>query len=415
MADVIAITECRICGNQHLVEVVNLGEHYLSGVFPKSANDRELLRGPLRLVKCHGSEDVCGLLQLDRTFDLSKMYGDNYGYRSGLNRQMVEHLKAKVASITQLTTLSPGDLIIDIGSNDGTTLAFYPDDLTLVGVDPSGEKFKRFYAPHTTLIPDFFSAALVTARYAQQAKVITSFSMFYDLEDPIEFARGIAEVLDPRDGIWVFEQSYMPTMLKDTAFDTICQEHLEYYGLRQIEWILDRAGLTLVDVELNDVNGGSFSVVAAHKSSPRSANLSHIEALRGAEAAHDLMSLRPYDEFRARVSSAKHALTKFVTQARAEGKSVAALGASTKGNVVLQYCGFTRDDIAEVGDVNPDKFGALTPGTWIPIVEETAVLKRHHDYLIVLPWHFRRFFLASPSFKGQTLVFLLPELEVVSL
>jgi len=386
----------------------------MTGVFPKDKASRGLTQGPLRLVKCHGV-DACGLLQLDHSYDLGEMYGDNYGYRSGLNRQMVEHLHTKIARIQAMTKLAAGDLVIDIGANDGTSLGAYREDLLLVGVDPTGAKFRQYYKKHVQLIPDFFSARLISDAFPdRKAKVITSFSMLYDLEQPLAFANDIAQILDPTDGIWVFEQSYMPLMLDRLAFDTICHEHLEYYGLKQIMWMLDRVGLQVIDVELNDVNGGSFSVVAASRESNRRIETDKIAALLKDEQTRGLDELYPYEHFDRQIKRICGELTQLVRMAKDGGRKVAALGASTKGNVLLQYCGFTDQDIDVVGEVNPDKFGAYTPGTGIPIEDEKAVLARGYDYLIVLPWHFKEFFLQNKAFTGQHLLFPLPRIEVIT-
>lgn len=407
------INACRVCGNQALERVVDLGEQYLTGVFPHHKNMEKITKGPLRLVKCHG-ENVCGLLQLEHTYSLPEMYGENYGYRSGLNQSMVQHLKAKVQRITTTSKLSPGDLVIDIGSNDGTTLGFYPEHLDLVGVDPTGNKFKKYYAPQVKLIPDFFSARLVTEKFgAKKAKVVSSFSMFYDLEAPVVFARDIASVLDPKDGIWVFEQSYMPLMLEMNSYDTICHEHLEYYGLKQVMWIAEATGMRIIDVETNDVNGGSFSVVAALKTSDHVPNSEKINKMLDSEKKAQLDSVIPYQEFAERIRDSKVKLLAFLAKAKSEGKKVSGLGASTKGNVVLQYCAITESEVQNIADVNPDKFGAYAPGCAIPIEDEKKVLAQNPDYLLVLPWHFRPFFLKNPAFRGRNLVFPLPEIEVV--
>jgi len=408
------INQCRVCGNTHLELVVDLGEQYLTGIFPHHKAENEITCGPLRLVKCHGGDDICGLLQLQHSYDLGEMYGENYGYRSGLNPSMVRHLQSKVARIRTQVNLVEGDLVVDIGSNDGTTLASYPDSLNLVGIDPTGEKFRKHYRPHIQLIPDFFSAELVDQAYpGKKAKVITSFSMFYDLERPVDFAKQIAALLDPTDGIWVFEQSYMPLMLERTAYDTICHEHLEFYALSQILWIADKAGLKVVDVELNDINGGSFSVTAAHKGSRHTDVNGAVANLLAKEKSQGLNTLAPYIDFSERIEESKKVLQAFVENLRKEGKRIAGLGASTKGNVLLQYCGFTKEDIEVIADVNPDKFGAFTPGTWIPIEDEKKVLDTKPDYLLVLPWHFRDFFLNNPTFRETNLVFPLPSLEIL--
>lgn len=403
------IQACRICGGAELVRVLDLGEQMLTGVFPAS-RDQDVTCGPLRLVKCV-REDGCGLLQLEHSYSLGEMYGDNYGYRSGLNASMVAHLAAKVERIRSHVALGSGDFVIDIGANDGTTLGHYPADtgLDLVGVDPTGTKFRQYYKPGVQLIADFFSADLVEARFpGRKARVVTSFSMFYDLEAPMEFMRQVHRILAD-DGIWVFEQSYMPTMLATNSYDTVCHEHLEFYALKQIHWMAERTGFRIIDLEMNDVNGGSFSVTVAKATDGTS--LPVVDAVLARERDAGLDGLAPFHAFAERVAVSKAALTAFLDRAHAEGRLVAALGASTKGNVLLQYCGITPERVACVGEVNPEKYGRLTPGSFLPIVPEAELLARRPDYLIVLPWHFRKFFEASPVFKDTRLVFPLPVLE----
>lgn len=406
------IHRCRICGNARFVQVLDLGEQMLTGVFPRS-RDAQVTTGPLRLVKCMG-EDACGLLQLAHSYDLGEMYGDNYGYRSGLNASMVRHLHAKVARILGLVALREGDLVVDVGANDGTTLGAYPESIgaDLLGIDPTGAKFRQYYKPHVDLCADFFTAdTLRKVRPGKQVRVLTSFSMFYDLETPMAFMQDVHDVLAD-DGVWVFEQSYMPAMLDALSYDTVCHEHLEYYALKQVKFMADRVGLRIVDIEFNNVNGGSFSVTAA-KSVSGAAESPDVARILAEESARGLDTLAPFEEFARRTEQSRDELHAFLARAKAEGKSVAALGASTKGNVLLQYCRVDTSEIAEVGEVNPDKFGVLTPGTFLPIRAEAEVLEHDHDYLVVLPWHFRRNFLANPTYAGRTLVFPLPTLQAV--
>ncbi|MDR2219558.1 MAG: class I SAM-dependent methyltransferase [Methylobacillus sp.] len=404
------IEQCRICGNTHLKCVLDLGEQMLTGVFPREKNAK-VTTGPLRLVKCMG-DDACGLLQMEHSYDLGEMYGENYGYRSGLNASMVAHLHGKVEHIRSMVELEPGDLVIDIGSNDSTTLQAYPKDLDLVGIDPTGVKFYTYYPPHIQLIPDFFSSRLLKERFpGRKAKVVTSFSMFYDLEAPMAFMQEVHDVLAD-DGIWVFEQSYMPTMLDTNSYDTVCHEHLEFYALRQIKWMTDRVGFKILDVEFNDVNGGSFSVIVT-KSSSNEAVPAAVKKILNDECARGLDTLAPYQAFAERVARTRSDLLAFIRSAHKEGKTIAALGASTKGNVLLQYCGLTEREIACIGEVNIEKFGGYTPGTWIPIIPEADLLREEPDYLLVLPWHFRHFFLAKRKWKHARLVFPLPRLEIV--
>jgi NDP-4-keto-2,6-dideoxyhexose 3-C-methyltransferase len=405
------IVRCRICGGGKLATVLNLGAQALTGVFPRTRT-QTVPSGPLELVKCQAE---CGLVQLRHSYELSELYGMNYGYRSGLNPSMVSHLQSKVQRILQGDILQAGDLVADIGSNDGTTLAAYPSGrFELVGFDPTGPKFAQYYPKDVRLIPDFFSADLLRRELSgRRAKAITSFSMFYDLEDPTAFMREVYACLDD-EGVWVFEQSYLPAMLRTNSFDTVCHEHLEFYALKQIWWMAERAGFKLLDVEFNDVNGGSFSVTAAKASSKRRGNPELIRKLLAEETASGLDDLATWDGFRRRVEGARRDLVGFLEDARRAGKRVCGLGASTKGNVLLQYFGIDARLLEAIGEVNPDKLGAFTPGTLIPLVSEDEILASRPDFLLVLPWHFRDFFLRLPKLRGRTLVFPLPRFERVT-
>ena len=383
----------------------------LTGVFPNNKDKDAVSSGPVSLVKCTG-ENACGLVQMQYSYSLSEMYGDNYGYRSGLNKSMVDHLYSKVNKIISSVNLSDNDLIIDIGSNDATTLKAYPQkNLDLVGIDPTGTKFSSYYPDNIKLIPDFFSSSLVKAKFGnKKAKVVTSFSMFYDLEEPLTFMKEVYEILDSK-GIWIFEQSYMPKMLEMNSFDTICHEHLEFYSLHQIKYMTDIVGFHIAEVDFNDINGGSFSITVRKKIGDEQ-DEEKIKKILHQEIESGLSSMKPYEEFANRIDIATKKLIHFVKTQRAKGKMIAALGASTKGNVLLQYCNFTEDDISFIGEVNEEKLGCFTPGTFIPIISEKELLSKNPDYLIILPWHFKDFFINNKKFSKTKLVFPLPEIEI---
>ena len=414
------INQCRICGHRHLEEVLDLGMMALTGIFPHSKAE-SVPRAPLKLVKCHpnGREDSehCGLLQLSHSCHAERMYGDTYGYRSGLNKSMVDHLEAKVRRILAQIQLKPGDLVLDIGSNDGTLLKAYPDKgLHLVGIDPTGVKFREFYPNHIELIPDFFSAKKVSQHCGgRKARVITSVAMFYDLEDPLEFMRQISELLT-RDGLWIFELSYMPSMLGKNSYDTICHEHLEFYSLKQIKWMVDRSNLKIVDVDFNEANGGSFSITTARSDSDYSEREGIVDGILDDEERAGFDSLETYGEFGERIRRRALELRNLIETLNRERKTVFGLGASTKGNVILQYCGLTEKEIPFVAEINESKFGAWTPGSGIPIISEYEARSMKPDYFLVLPWHFRsnliereREFLRG----GGKFIFPLPEIEVI--
>lgn len=412
MEDYKKIDSCRVGGGQNLIPVLNLGSQALTGVFPRSASE-QVTTGPLELVWCPES----GLLQLHHTYKSEEMYGDNYGYRSGLNQSMVDHLFSKVAAIEALQPLSPGDVVLDIGSNDGTTLGAYKAaGISRIGIDPVGQKFSKFYPSHVRLVSDFFSAKDYRKIESKSARVITSIAMFYDLESPVDFAKQVESILAP-DGVWHFEQSYLPSMLKANSYDTICHEHLEYYSLHVIKNVLSQSGLRILDVSLNAINGGSFAVTATKAANKtHQANQMLIEQLLAQEEAMGLNTLRPYQEFSERVFKHRDDLVTLVRSLNQSGKRVLGYGASTKGNVLLQFCGFNADDIQAIVEVNPEKFGCVTPGTHIPIVSEEVAKAMSPDYYLVLPWHFRSGILRREREyldRGGRFIFPFPTIDVV--
>jgi hypothetical protein len=409
--EIIEAKKCRISGSTHLVTVLDLGIQALTGVFPKDINT-PVTSGPLSLVWCPDS----GLLQLQHTYDLNEMYGDNYGYRSGLNRSMIAHLQQKVRHLQRLRPIYSGDVVVDIGSNDATLLKGYDvKGLKRVGIDPTGTKFREFYSDDIKLIPEFFSASIFRHNVPKRsAKIITSISMFYDLESPISFVNDIHEILDS-DGIWHFEQSYMPTMLRMNAYDTVCHEHLEYYSLEVVKRLLEYCDMKVVDVQMNAINGGSFAVTAARKESRLKSNDAVINWMLGQEDRMGLHSPRPYRQFEERVFEHRENLLRLIRDLNADGKKVMGYGASTKGNVLLQFCGLTTKDIPCIAEVNTDKFGAFTPGTNIPIMSEIEVKAMKPDYMLVLPWHFRESIIqreAEYLASGGKLIFPMPEIEI---
>ena len=406
------IEKCRVCGNKHYVTVLDLGDQYLSGIFPKSV-DPDMYRGPLKLVKCDETTGGCGHVQLEHTFDLPTMYGEEYGYRSGLNVSMVKHLQEKSERIKNFLDLQKRDLVIDIAGNDGTFLSFFSPELKLVSIDPTSKKFSKYFKKHVDYIANFFTEKTYRIYFGEQkAKLVTSFSMFYDLEDPCQFAKEVNAVLDPEEGIWVLEQSYMPEMLRANSFDTVCHEHLSYYGMRQIKYIMDQAGLKIIDFEFNDVNGGSISVVVANKNSKYEEATQMLNDLLQEELDLKLNTTEPWDDFSLRIEECRIKFWKLIADCKENGLKISALGASTKGNVTLQTWGVTGSDIEVVGEVNPDKDGSFTPGTWIPIKGENAVIDEY-DVFVILPWHFKNFFINNLKFKGKKLLFPLPNAEIV--
>ncbi|MGB9176445.1 MAG: class I SAM-dependent methyltransferase [Methanoregula sp.] len=413
------IKKCRICGNDQFITVIDLGDQALSGRFPK-AEDPDPPRAPLELVMCDTKKnpDACGLVQLKHSVPPLEMYTRDYGYRSGINKTMSDHLAEITGNVQKIARLEKNDIVLDIGSNDGTLLKSYSrDDIRRIGIDPGGEQYRKYYPATIRLVSDFFTAANFRSVSPQKkAKIITSIAMFYDLEKPMEFVDNIRQILH-KDGVWVLEQSYLPAMLEMNSFDTICHEHLEYYAFSQINWMLRQNSLKAIDIELNETNGGSFRLSVAHADSALQPNSAALDKVIEAEHTLNLETRRPYQDFCTRVEKTRTELNTFLQTEKARGKKIFVYGASTKGNVLLQYFGIDFSVITAAADRNPEKWGSRTPGTNIPIISETEAREQKPDYFLVLPWHFKDEFLERESRflkDGGKFIFPLPEMEIVS-
>jgi SAM-dependent methyltransferase len=398
--------------------VIDLGEQFVQGAFVKPGMEPPTMRRiPLRLLRCDPTRDqsACGLLQTSVTVPPEILYS-TYWYRSGTNNTMRSHLSAIAAEAATLVA-SDRATVLDIGCNDGTLLYAYPSTFTRIGIDPSNAV--QVVGPEITVVQDIFpSDELDATLNTQKLDVITSIAMFYDLEDPIAFVRAIKNMLAP-DGIWIFEMSYMPSMLRSNSYDTICHEHLEYYSLAVLEFILGQAGMKIFRATLNEINGGSIRCYGTHTDNFRfksSSDAEGLATLRRDEFDLALDSDAPYRDFQARVDAHRDELTKLIKDIKRTGGRIHVYGASTKGNVILQFCGIDNTLIDYAADRNPDKDGARTIGTDIPIISEEESRKMRPDYYLVLPWHFRDEFLARERKTiedGARFIFPLPNIEVV--
>jgi len=411
---------CRVCGSTALTQVINLGEQHLQGSFVKPGKEMPPMRKiPLSLVRCDPTKDekACGLLQMEHTVPPEVLYSA-YWYRSGTNNTMKNHLKGIAKEAVSMLNKSSG-LVLDIGCNDGTLLGFYPEGFRKYGVDPS-DVAQEIDKKTATVIQDIFpSDELLNSLQKTKMDIITSIAMFYDLEDPVTFARGIKNILAP-EGIWIFEMSYMPMMLKMTSYDTICHEHLEFYSLAVIEYILKQSGMKILNVALNDINGGSLRCYATHNTNFKYKNehhLQNIKAMHQDEFDLELDTDKPYKNFQNRINVHRDELITLLKKLKSEGKKIHIYGASTKGNTILQWCDIDNRIIDCAAERNPDKYGAHTLGTDIPIVSEAESRAMNPDYYLVLPWHFKAEFIEREQDilkQGTRLIFPLPKVEIVS-
>jgi SAM-dependent methyltransferase len=412
-------TTCRVCGSSSLKNVIDLGPQYLQGSFIKPGKEMPSTRKiPCTLVRCNPEEDenACGLLQMEHSVPPEILYAA-YWYRSGTNNTMRSHLQGIVETVVPIVRKKDA-IVLDIGCNDGTLLNFYPKGVMKYGIDPS-DIAQEIKDEDATVVQDIFpSKKLLEVLGSKTLDVITSIAMFYDLENPVEFVKGIKQLLSSK-GIWVFEMSYMPDMLRLDSFDTICHEHLEYYSLAVIEIILKKAGMRLFKVSFNDINGGSIRCFATHESniaydSPEDIQL--LNEIRQAEFDMELDTDKPYQGFWERISKLKVELYELLVKLKAEGKKVHIYGASTKGNTILQWCNIDNTMIECAAERNPDKYGAMTLGSNIPIISEAESRAMNPDYYLVLPWHFKAEFIEREKAsieKGIGFIFPLPKIEIL--
>ena len=409
---------CRVCGSQSLTKVIDLGLQHLQGSFVKEGKELPPIRRiPMSLVRCNPARDekACGLLQMEHSVPPEILYSA-YWYRSGTNNTMRQHLRGIAEAATEIVQRG-NCTVLDIGCNDGTLLECYPPSFSKFGIDPSD--VAQGVGSGIKVVQDIFpSAELVDALGGRTCDIITSIAMFYDLEDPIGFTRAVKSLLAP-DGIWVFEMSYMPTMLKMNSYDTICHEHLEYYSLAIIEYILGRAGMKIFNAALNTINGGSIRCFATHATNFKYRSddfVRSVKQLRQEEFDLELDTDKPYRNFQNRIDAHRDELTRLLKKLKKKGQRIHVYGASTKGNTILQWCGIDHRIVDVAAERNPDKYGARTLGTNIPIVSEQESRAMNPDCYLVLPWHFKEEFMqreAATRRKGVKFIFPLPSVEIL--
>lgn len=406
------ISVCRICRSEDLTDVISIGEQYVTSRFPKYG-DFSTLKTPIDLCVCEN----CRLLQLRQTTFASELYEHEYGYRSGISNTMRAHLKQYQEEIMGIVKLNAGDIIVDIGSNDSTMLQYYSKDIRRIGVDPTGAQFHHYYND-VELLDTYFTKANFRNRFGPdlKCKMVSSISMFYDLPDPVQFAKDIYSVLED-DGIWTCEQSYLVEMLKTNSIDTICHEHLEYYSMRQIVEIATRSNFKIIDVKFNSCNGGSFRIYfAKHPSKIYAENTQLVASILNAESEFGLYNNDIFSKFMSDCDLQVKRLQTFIDVVNASGKTVSIYGASTKGNCLLQYADIGENRVKYAVERNLNKVGKMT-STGVEIISEETMRANPPDYLLVLPWHFREEILVREREfmeRGGQFIFPFPYFEVVS-
>ena len=395
------INKCRISGDKNLITVAKFPKMGLTGTFPKSKSGK-IIKTPVEVVFSKRSK----LLQLKHNYNPKILYGKNYGYRSGLNPTMVNHLKTKFNSLTNKFKINKHDLILDIGSNDGTFLNFFKNNSRCYGIDPSIIKLKKYYKNKSNLIPNTFEKGYSKIS-KKKFKLVAAVAMFYDLENPLKFVKLIKSVLES-DGIFHLEVAYLPEIIKTFSYDTFCQEHYEYYSLLSLSYIFKKSNMKIIDFGLNDINGGSIWLNVTHKNSKYKSYENKIEKQLNYEKRRNIDKIKTYQIFFKNVFSHAKKLNNLIVKLKKKNMKVSGFGASTKGNVLLQLANINSSLIDRIYDVNQEKFGKYTPLTNIKIEDEVSLIKEKQDYLLILIWHFKKFIYKKIANKNKKIKLIIP-------
>jgi NDP-4-keto-2,6-dideoxyhexose 3-C-methyltransferase len=360
---------------------------------------------PLTLLLC----ETCNLAQLDTTVDRELMYHDGYGYRSGVNEIIVKNL-TRIVNLALAINPHPASWL-DIACNDGTLLSLVPKEINRVGVDPV-KKFKSESSKHADLIiSDFFPCS--ETDNLNEFDVITSISMFYDIDDPNSFVQSIKSKLS-KNGIWIVQQNYLLSMLMNNSFDNICHEHIEYYSLKAMQYLIEANGLEIFDVQLDEINGGSLITLIAHKGSQPISNA--VAQQLQEEENYGLSSDQPFLSFKSRIDSIKSRLLDILQDLKREKKRVQIYGASTRGATIWQYVGVDEQLIEYAVERQQEKIGKYFSAVGVKIISENQMRNDSPDYLLVGPWFLKDGFIEREGKfleNGGKFIFPLPEVQII--
>jgi len=405
------IKKCRSCEGKNLEFLFSLGKMSFTGKFADNYI-KSIPSDKLTLVICK----KCKLVQLDRNFNPKFLYSKDYGYRTGINKTMTNHVKNVAREAISRTKPKSKDYILDIASNDGTLLNFYSKKFNTVGVDPLINKYKRYYKKIDLKISDFFSyQVLKKNKINQKFKIVTALSMFYDLKNPNLFLKDLKKILH-NDGIFFLEHADLLSIIKNCLFDTICHEHLEYYSTKVIINLMKKNFLRVFDIKQNNINGGSLRYLICHKHAKYKENKKKILSILKEEKKINLENKKTFTNFFKKINLVKKDTNELISSILNKGKIIHGYGASTKGNVLLQYFNINNKVIPYIADRNSQKFNFFTPGSKIKIISEKLSRKIKPDYYLVLPWHFKKEILKRESKirgQGTKFIFPLPKLKVL--
>ncbi len=404
------IKKCRNCNSKSLKPLFSLGKIKFTGKFPKFKEN--IPNGELELVICK----KCKLVQLKHIFNMKYLYNKDYGYRTGINATMSNHVKNVVRKISKVARLKKGDNVLDIASNDATLLKNYKGSIITWGIDPVLFKYKKEYKKINYKIPNFFKYNLINSKKKNaKFKIISALSVFYDLQNPNIFLSDIKKILH-KDGIFYLEFQDLLKILQMNMFDTICHEHLEYYSVTFINNLLKKHNLRIFEHYYNDINGGSSAYLICHDKSRFQTNFKKINNILSKENKYGVGKISTYTKFKKRIDKLKKQLNLKIDKILKEGKSIHGYAASTKGNVLLQYYNLNHKKIDYISDRNPKKSNLFTPGSNIKIISENKSRSMNPNYYLVLAWHFKKEILKRETKardKGTKFIFPLPKFEIV--
>ena len=400
---VIEYSHCRLCGSKELDKVFSLGNQYIND-FVEESEIGKGIKSPLEIVHCKN----CDLAQLKHTAPQELLYSRKYWYRSGVTDTMKAELKNIVDEVQSMTSLTQGDIVLDIGANDGTMLEYFNEGIIRVGCEPANNLVEELSKKCDITIHDFWSESVYFESIKEKgltkkAKVISAIGMFYDLDDPISFVSDIEKVLDD-DGIFVAQLMTLAPMIKQNDLGNICHEHIEFYSYESLVYMYEKCNLEIFKVSENSVNGGSYRIYAR-------------KLKNGSITFSEKASKQELFDFKDRIDSVKQECIDFLLKEKAAGKSIHVYGASTKGNVILQYFGLNTDLIDFAAERSPEKFGRYTIGSWIPIISEDESRQMQPDYYFVLPWAFFDEMYARESewlSKGGKFIVPFPNFRIVN-
>ena len=403
------IKKCRLCKKSRLKELFTLGNMCFTGKFP--SKNQSIKKKPITVTICSN----CELVQLGHNFDLKYLYGPDYGYRTGINKTMLAHVKNVVNYLTKKAKLKKDEMTLDIASNDGSLLKCYNNNIKTFGIDPILKKYQKEYKKINYKISDFFSFEKIRKVTNKKFKIITALSVFYDAYDPNKFLNDVKKLLS-NDGIFLLEFADLASIIKYKMFDTICHEHLEYYSTKVIIDLCKKNNLRVFDIKENDVNGASKQYYICHDLSIYKSNKNVIKNKLNYEKKLNLSKVSTFKKFIKEINVSKNRLLKLLNEISKKGKSIHCYGASTKGNVLLQYYKINNKMIKFAAERNKSKYNLYTPGSMIKIISEKISRSYKPDYYLVLPWHFKKEILIREKKirkSGTKLIFPLPKLEII--